>query len=330
MNENSAPVLSVEDLTVKFPRNGRLCPAVSGLNLEIRPGEMTALVGESGCGKTVTALTIMGLLPGTARVAGGRVMFRDRDLLGMKENSWDQLRGKEISMIFQEPMTALNPLMRVGDQIAETARLHGATKKEARAGALEMMEQAGLPDAERLYREYPHMLSGGQRQRVMIAAALMGRPSLLIADEPTTALDVTIQAQIMELLRDMNRKLGTAVLLISHDLSVVRRVCARVNVMYAGRVVESGPTEQVLSGAWHPYTEGLIESVPSPRKRGERLRAIPGSAPALGDRPEKGCPFYSRCGRRSASCAAGEVPVFERDGRRVLCLDVKEGRRYDS
>lgn len=325
MSEKSEPVLSVRNLTVDFPRNGRMCHAVSNVSFQIRPGEMAALVGESGCGKTVTALTVMGLQPEAASIPQGKLLLQGRSLRGMKESQWNELRGKEMSMIFQEPMTALNPLMRVGDQIAEGAWLHGASKAEAKARALEMMEQVGLPDVSRLYREYPHRLSGGQRQRVMIAMALINRPSLLIADEPTTALDVTIQAQIMELLREMNQKLGTAVLLISHDLGVIRHMCSYVTVMYAGQVVESGPTEQVLSQPWHPYTKGLIASIPSPEKRGERLRAIPGSVPALEDRSGEGCPFYSRCQRRRESCASGEIPMVERGARRVLCLDGKEG-----
>lgn len=325
MSEKSEPVLSVRNLTVDFPRNGRMCHAVSNVSFQIRPGEMAALVGESGCGKTVTALTVMGLQPETASIPQGKLLLQGRSLRGMKESQWNELRGKEMSMIFQEPMTALNPLMRVGDQIAEGAWLHGASKAEAKARALEMMEQVGLPDVSRLYREYPHRLSGGQRQRVMIAMALINRPSLLIADEPTTALDVTIQAQIMELLRELNRKLGTAVLLISHDLGVIRRMCSRVTVMYAGQAVESGPMEEVLSHPWHPYTKGLVASVPSLQKRGNPLQPIPGVVPPLEERRDQGCPFYNRCSRRRDSCAEGDIPLLEKGGHRVFCADGKEG-----
>ncbi len=325
MKTERPPVLELEGLTVDFPRNGRPCHAVRDLSLRVEPGEMVALVGESGCGKTVTALSVMGLQPASARISRGKILFRGESLRELPEERWRRLRGKEISMIFQEPMTALNPLMKVGEQIAESARLHGASREEARRRALKSMGQVGLPDAERLYGEYPHRLSGGQRQRVMIAMALINRPSLLIADEPTTALDVTIQAQILELIRQMNRELGTAVLLISHDLGVVRRTCSRAYIMYAGQAVESGPVEQVLASPLHPYTRGLTASIPSLGKRGERLRPIPGTVPPLEERREEGCPFYNRCQSRRESCAAGAPPVWEREGRMALCVDVKEG-----
>lgn len=325
MNEKREPILSVERLTVDFPTAKGYRHAVDGLDLEIMPGEMAALVGESGCGKTVTALSVLGLQPENARIAQGKLLFRGSDLRKLSPDQWDKLRGKEISMIFQEPMTSLDPLMQVGKQIAETALVHGASRGEARERALEMMERVGLPDVRRLYREYPHRLSGGQRQRVMIAMALLERPALLLADEPTTALDVTIQAQIMELLKELNRDLGAAVLLISHDLGVVRRLCSRVTIMYAGKAVESGPVDQVLEHPWHPYTKGLAASIPSLQKRGERLRPIPGSVPPLEERDGEGCPFYSRCQRRRDSCLKGTPPRVERNGHMALCVDAKEG-----
>ena len=230
------PVLSIESLTVDFDL-GKTCHAVRDTSVCIEPGEMVALVGESGCGKTMTALSAIGLQPRNAKIPQGKILFDGSDLRGLNEEQWNQYRGRNIAMIFQEPMTALNPLMKVGRQIAENARIHGDSKEVAKKKALEVMRQVGLPDVERLYNEYPHRLSGGMRQRVMIAMALVNQPELLIADEPTTALDVTIQAQIMELIRDMNRKMGTAVLLISHDLGVIRQMCSRVYIMYAGRVV---------------------------------------------------------------------------------------------
>ncbi len=325
MTDKKEALLSVEGLTVDFPVEGRLCHAVKDVSLRVEPGEMAALVGESGCGKTVTALTAAGLQPDTAVISGGSVLFRGRPVLGLSEEEWSGLRGREMSMIFQEPMTALNPLMKAGRQIAETARLHGASRKEAKKRALEAMERVGLPDAERLYDEYPHRLSGGQRQRVMIAMALIERPALLIADEPTTALDVTIQAQIMELIRELNRELGTAVLLISHDLGVIRDLCDRVYVMYAGQVVESGPVERVLSHPAHPYTAGLLASIPSLEKRGKRLPSIPGAVPPLEMRRETGCPFFNRCDRRQPECAAGVPAWTEREGHGALCNDAVGG-----
>ena len=248
------PVLSIESLTVDFDL-GKTCHAVRDTSVCIEPGEMVALVGESGCGKTMTALSAIGLQPRNAKIPQGKILFDGSDLRGLNEEQWNQYRGRNIAMIFQEPMTALNPLMKVGRQIAENARIHGDSKEVAKKKALEVMRQVGLPDVERLYNEYPHRLSGGMRQRVMIAMALVNQPELLIADEPTTALDVTIQAQIMELIRDMNRKMGTAVLLISHDLGVIRQMCSRVYIMYAGRVVESGETQEVLAHPLHPYTD---------------------------------------------------------------------------
>ncbi len=324
MTDKGCPVLSIEGLTVGFPVEGKLCPAVKNAFLVVNPGEMTALVGESGCGKTVTALTAMGLQSENAKITSGKVLFQGRDLLRLSPEEWNHCRGKDISMIFQEPMTALNPLMQIGKQVAEGARVHGASKKEAKEKALAVMAQVGLPDVERLYREYPHRLSGGMRQRVMIAMALINRPALLIADEPTTALDVTIQAQIMELLRRMNKELGTAVLLISHDLGVVRSMCSRVSIMYAGQIVESGPVEEVLLKPSHPYTRGLLASTPSPAKRGQKLSPIPGTVPGLQSRRETGCPFFDRCGVRRESCEREDPPVIEAGERTVRCILGKE------
>ena len=309
MADKKTPVLQIDSLTVDFDL-GKTCHAVRDTSVCIEPGEMVALVGESGCGKTMTALSAIGLQPRNAKIPQGKILFDGSDLRGLNEEQWNQYRGRNIAMIFQEPMTALNPLMKVGRQIAENARIHGDSKEVAKKKALEVMRQVGLPDVERLYNEYPHRLSGGMRQRVMIAMALVNQPELLIADEPTTALDVTIQAQIMELIRDMNRKMGTAVLLISHDLGVIRQMCSRVYIMYAGRVVESGETQEVLAHPLHPYTKGLIASIPSLAKRGQRLSSIPGTPPDL-LAPPKGCGFAARCRHCMQICKEEQPPEFE-------------------
>lgn len=312
------PVLSVQGLSVRFPAGA----AVQNVSLTVNPGEMVALVGESGCGKTQTALSILGLQSETATVSAEQLLLSERSLLQLSEDERGRLRGQELAMIFQEPMTALNPLMKIGRQVAEAAQVHGCPKQEAKERALEMLRLVGLPDAERLYEEYPHRLSGGQRQRVMIAAALINHPMLLVADEPTTALDVTTQAQILELLRRMNEELNTAVLLISHDLEVVRRLCSRVYLMYAGQVVEAGTTEQVLAHPQHPYTKGLLSSVPGFTKRGQMLRAIPGQVPELSQRDEHGCPFYSRCEYRRDHCRIATPPMTEQGGHAVRCFEI--------
>ena len=302
--------------------------AVQELSLNVYPGELVALVGESGCGKTQTALSILGLQSETAKLTAESMLFQGQSLLDLTEEQKNELRGKELSMIFQEPMTALNPVMKVGKQIAEAAVVHGCPKKEARERALARMEEVGLPDVQRLYEEYPHRLSGGMRQRATIAMALINRPALLIADEPTTALDVTTQAQILELLKKLNRELQTAVLLISHDLEVIRRLCSRVFIMYAGRVVESGPVQAVLSDPRHPYTKGLLSSIPSLAKRGERLRPIPGVVPNLEERTRGGCPFFSRCERRQPRCEASLPTNAEHDGHMTLCWDSETGGEH--
>ena len=324
MADPKGAVLSLEGLTVEFARGGASYPAVKDVTLHVAPGEMVALVGESGCGKTLTALATLGLLPPGARVSRGKILLGGTELGGLAQDQWDRYRGKDLAMIFQEPMTALNPLMKVGRQVGEAARMHGAGKEEARRRALEAMAQVGLPDPERLYEEYPHQLSGGMRQRVMIAMALINRPRLLVADEPTTALDVTIQAQIMELLQQMNRELGTAVLLISHDLGVVRRLCSRVYLMYAGSLVEWGSTEEVLASPLHPYTKGLLDSIPSWEKRGTPLSSIPGAVPTLEERRSQGCPFDDRCPRRREVCREKPLPLAVRGTQGARCVDAKE------
>ncbi|HEV2022718.1 MAG TPA: ABC transporter ATP-binding protein [Terriglobales bacterium] len=307
-----AALLEVRELTVEFPAAGGLwLPAVRDLSLSLAPGEALGLVGESGCGKSVTALAILRLLPPQARARGG-IFFEGRNLLDLSEEEMRQVRGARIAMVFQEPMTALNPVMRVGDQVAEAVRAHGkSAKAQAWQLAVEALRDVGLPDAERRARDYPFQLSGGMRQRVMIAMAIVNRPQLLIADEPTTALDVTIQAQILELLAELRQKLGLAMLFISHDLAVVSQVAGRVAVMYAGSMVETGSSQDVLTRALHPYTRGLLAAVPTLRtERGRPLQAIEGTVPALGALPP-GCAFEPRCTLRIPECARALPPLAE-------------------
>ena len=315
-----AALLELHDLTAEFPTAGGWAPAVRELSLAVAPGEALGLVGESGCGKSVSALATLRLLPPQARASGG-VIFEGRDLLGLGDEEMRQVRGAGIAMVFQEPMTALNPVMRVGEQVAEAVLAHGSSaKQEAWRRAVEALRDVGLSDAERRARDYPFQLSGGMRQRVMIAMAIVNRPQLLIADEPTTALDVTIQAQILELLAELRHKLGLALLFISHDLAVVSQVAGRVAVMYAGSVVETGSATDVLTRAVHPYTRGLLAAVPTLRtERGQPLAAIEGTVPAPGALPP-GCAFEPRCALRLPECAQVLPPLTEvAPGHRARC-----------
>jgi oligopeptide/dipeptide ABC transporter ATP-binding protein len=303
------PLLRVEDLTTVFDTHDGPVTAVDRVGFELRAGETLGLVGESGSGKSVTALSIMGLVQPPGRVAAGRVIFRDRNLLDLTEREMQAVRGAGISLVFQEPTTALNPVFTIGDQIEETLRVHGlATRREARARAIELLQAVRIPDAASRISDYPHQLSGGMRQRVMIAIALACRPPLVIADEPTTALDVTIQAQILELVRDMQSALDLALLLITHDLGVVAEMADRVAVMYAGRIVETGPVRAILKSPQHPYTRGLLASIPR-GDRGGRLRAIEGSVPTLGQLPA-GCAFHPRCPDRFDRCTTEPPPDY--------------------
>jgi oligopeptide/dipeptide ABC transporter ATP-binding protein len=290
----SEPVLELRDLSVRF--RGMGTDLIDGVSLSIQPGKTLCLVGESGCGKSVTSLAVMGLLPkGAARITHGTALYRGRDLMAMGREELESLRGNRIAMIFQEPMTSLNPVFTIGDQVAESVRRHkGCSPAEARARALEMFRKVRIPAAEKRLDDYPHQLSGGMRQRVMIAMALANDPDLLIADEPTTALDVTIQAQILGLIRELQAEMGTALLLITHDLGVVAETADEVAVMYAGRVVEQGSVERVFNDPQHPYTLGLMGSVPSVAGRQGRLLTIPGSVPPPDAMPP-GCRFATRC-----------------------------------
>ncbi|MDO4294702.1 MAG: ABC transporter ATP-binding protein [bacterium] len=312
-------VCRLTDFSLAFVQGKREYPAVQEANLVIREGEMVALIGESGCGKTVTALSLIGLQPEGAKLSGS-IRFQGEELLELEKKKWNAYRGNRISMIFQEPMTALNPLMKVGKQVLEMVLLHQErSKEEAKQEVLSILRQVGLPDVERVYESYPHQLSGGQRQRIMIAMAFVNNPDLLIADEPTTALDVTIQAQIMDLMRQMNRSRHTAVLLISHDLGVVRNLCSRVYIMYAGRVVESGPVREVLHHPMHPYTIGLAAAIPSAKRRGQPLESIPGTVLPLEERSWQGCPFANRCFACRDICKSEIPKAYQRGERSVLC-----------
>lgn len=319
MSEGKKSVLEIKNLRMDIKSDNNYYPVINNISLHVDEGEMVALVGESGCGKTMTAMASIGLNPADSKITAGSMDSNGCNLLGLSEKEWEKRRGKETAMIFQEPMTALNPLIHIGKQIAENARTHGADAREAKARALKMMKMVGLPDVERLYNNYPCQLSGGMRQRVMIAMALINNPDLLIADEPTTALDVTIQAQIMELLREMNEKTNTAVMLISHDLGVVRNMCSRIYVMYAGSIVESGTIDEVFDNPLHPYTVGLINSVPDVSKKDTPLTSIPGVVPPLSERNYGACPFYDRCSRKMDICKNKPCSLVNIKGHEIAC-----------
>ena len=300
----STPLLSVRDLRTSFYTDQGIARAVDGVSFDVHAGETLGIVGESGCGKTVTSLSIMGLLPQPpAKIEdGSSIRFLEGELVGADVRRIRALRGNEIAMIFQEPMSSLNPVYTVGNQIVEVIRLHrGMDRKAARQEAVRLLAEVGISNPEQRVDEYPHQLSGGMRQRVMIAMALSCEPKLLIADEPTTALDVTIQAQILELLAELRGRHGMAVMLITHDLGVVAEVCDRVVVMYAGQIVESGTVHEIFADPKHPYTRGLLDSLPSVDDPGQRLESIPGTVPSPTSWPA-GCRFEARCSRAAEGC----------------------------
>ncbi|HET7539362.1 MAG TPA: ABC transporter ATP-binding protein [Polyangiaceae bacterium] len=319
MAEDGEPLLSIRDLRVEFTTDGGSVPAVRGIDLSVAAGETVALVGESGSGKSVTAMSVMGLTEG--RVAAGSIRFQGRDLSRASEAEMRSIRGGQIGMIFQEPMTSLNPVFSIGRQIEEVLLLHQQlSARAARDHALELLQRVGIPSPERRLAQYPHELSGGMKQRVMLAMAIACRPRLLIADEPTTALDVTIQAQIMELLRSLQQEFGMAVLLITHDLGVVAHFAERVLVMYAGKIVEDGTVRDVFKRASHPYTQALLAALPDPQKPAARLAAIPGRVPSPSLLP-RGCAFCARCAHAFEPCAGKQPPLFEvGDGHRAACF----------
>jgi peptide/nickel transport system permease protein len=314
-------LLELRGLRTEFHVRDRVYQAVNDVSLGVRPGECLGLVGESGSGKSVTALSVMGLVaspPGV--ITSGAAWFESKDLIGAPQARLRALRGDRIAYIFQDPLSTLHPLLRVGDQIVEAIRVHHHVgNRAARDRALDLLRQVRIPHPESRIDAYPHELSGGMRQRVGIAMALANDPDVIIADEPTTALDVTVQAQILELLQDLRRERGLALLFITHDFGIVGQLCDRVAVMYAGRVVEEGPTAEVLSSPAHPYTALLIACVPEPGRGRRELPVIPGLPPAL-DRLPPGCPFADRCPKARPDCREAEVPLMGNKGRAVRCL----------
>jgi oligopeptide transport system ATP-binding protein len=314
---DGGPLLSVRDLVVRFRTHDALVHAVNGVSFDVAAGETVGLVGESGCGKSVTNLAIMRLLPKPAgRIEGGQVLFESQDLVTLPESEVRQIRGRDIAMIFQDPMTSLNPVLTIEEQLTETLRAHRVvTRDDARKRAIDLLALVGIPKPETRLKSFPHQFSGGMRQRVMIAMALALEPRLLIADEPTTALDVTIQAQVLELIRDLTRDLGTAVILITHDLGVVAGMTQRTNVMYAGFVVEAGLTPDIFAKPTHPYTVGLLHSIPRiDGKPGDALIPIEGAPPNQRIAPV-GCPFAPRCRWRIDRCLTENPALVPVDGR---------------
>jgi oligopeptide/dipeptide ABC transporter ATP-binding protein len=309
------PLLEVRDLSIHFFTEEGVIRAVENVNFEIYPGEILGLVGESGCGKSVTGLSLLRLIstpPG--RIVNGDILFDGRSLLPLEEKEMERVRGNDISMIFQEPMTSLNPVFTIGDQIMEAILLHqGSDKTEARKRAIKMLDRVKIPSPEKRIDSYPHQLSGGMRQRAMIAMALSCQPKLLIADEPTTALDVTIQAQVLQLLKEIQREMEMSVMLITHDLGVVSEIADRVAVMYAGRIMEYGPIHAIFSRLRHPYTKGLLDSIPQLKDKKKRLDAIPGQVPDPMNLP-MGCKFHPRCYLVIEECKKEEPPLFQVNG----------------
>jgi peptide/nickel transport system ATP-binding protein len=306
------PLLSIRDLHTWFYTESGIARAVDGVSFDIGAGETLGIVGESGCGKSVTALSILRLIQPPGRIEpGSRIQLEGKDLITLGDEEIRAIRGNRISMIFQEPMSALNPVFTVGDQVAEVARVHAKmSRSEAWKRAVEMLALTGIPDAETRARQYPHQLSGGMRQRVLIAMALMMKPALVIADEPTTALDVTIQAQILDLLVDLQKKIGTSILMITHDLGVIAETTSRVIVMYAGEVVEQADVDELFAKPHHPYTEGLMHSMPHIGHDQERLNVIPGTVPSPTDWPQ-GCRFRERCPYSWERCEQEHPPLYQ-------------------
>ncbi|WMT77547.1 ABC transporter ATP-binding protein [Bradyrhizobium sp. Ash2021] len=320
----SPALMSVRGLGIRFKTSHGIWQATRKIDFDIAPGERVGIVGESGCGKTITGLSIARLLPNNLSGLDGSILFDGVDLATCSARAMRAIRGRRIAMIFQEPMSALDPVFTVGHQIAETLRVHtGIAKEEARAKTLDMLRRVGIASPERRIDDYPHQLSGGMRQRVMIAAALICGPQLLIADEPTTALDVTVQAQILQLLRDLSATSNTALMLITHDLGVVAETCTRMITMYAGEVIEDAGVDDALVRPLHPYTSGLLRSLPHLSPRGGKLPSIPGRVPSILDMPN-GCRFKARCPHAVEGCEAEQELCDAGDGRKVRCWRFRE------
>ncbi|MCI8606365.1 MAG: ABC transporter ATP-binding protein [Hungatella sp.] len=320
-------LLQIEDLHTTFYTRDGLVRAVDGVSIEIEAGESVGIVGESGCGKSMTAMSLMGLLKKPGKVDGGSIVFDGQELLAMTAKDRRKLMGNRISMIFQEPMTSLNPVITVGRQVREALLLHnkGMSRSQAKERVIQMFQLVGIPDAPKRYGEYPHQLSGGLRQRVMIAMAMVCDPGLLIADEPTTALDVTIEAQILRLMKDLQEDKGTAVMMITHNLGVVAQFCTRLYVMYAGKVMESGTVREIFKHVCHPYTDGLMRSVPDMKSK-ERLYNIRGMVPSMLHLP-KGCRFCPRCQYSMARCFEEEPQIYEASpGHFARCFLFDQGK----
>jgi peptide/nickel transport system ATP-binding protein len=306
--EVAGSLLDVRDLAVTYRRGGRELVVVNGVSFDVRPGEIFGLVGESGSGKSTVIRSLIQLLPANATIGGGEVLFGGRSLLRLREREMQRIRGRDISMVFQDPLNSLNPVMTVGEQIGETLKSGDGAARSRRERVLEAMRLVHIPDPARLYSAYPHELSGGLRQRVAIAIALVASPKLLLADEPTTALDVTIQDQILKLLIELSSRLGMGVILVTHDLGIVAQTCQRVAVLYAGRIVESGPVERIFARPAHPYTAGLLQSIPRGPSSEGQLKGIGGTPPSLGSIPP-GCPFHPRCAFAIEDCRGALPPL---------------------
>jgi oligopeptide/dipeptide ABC transporter ATP-binding protein len=315
-----APLLEVRELEIVFDVPEARVHAVRGVSFDIGAGETVGIVGESGCGKSVTAMSLLRFVDRPGRIARGSIRFEGRDILAMSNEEIRNLRGNRISMVFQDPMTSLNPVLKIGRQLEDVMRAHGRRdRRDRRTAAVELLASVGIPDADKRVDDYPHQFSGGMRQRGMIAMALANRPSLIVADEPTTALDVTVQAQILDLLRELNQTLGTSIVLISHDLRVVAELCRRILVFYAGRIVEEGTPEEVFSDPRHPYTRALLRSVPQGDAEGRRpLAVIPGMPPTLAP-PPAGCAFAPRCDVRFERCIDDPPLIPLGNGRSAAC-----------